>query len=29
VNGLQVLKNNEHTGASPGRFLKGPGYKKM
>ena len=29
VNGVQVLKNNEHTGASPGRFLKGPGYKKM
>ena len=29
VNGVQVLKNNEHTGASPVRFLKGPGYKKM
>ena len=29
VNGVQVLKNNEHTGASPGRFLKGPGYKRM
>ena len=29
VNGVQVLKNNEHTGALPGRFLKGPGYKKM
>ena len=28
INGVQVLKNNEHTGASPGRFLKGPGYKK-
>ena len=27
INGVQVLKNNEHTGASPGRFLKGPGYK--
>lgn len=26
VNGSQVLKNNEHTGASPGRFLKGAGY---
>ncbi len=29
VNGVQVLKNNEHTGATPGRFLKGPGYKAM
>jgi len=29
VNGVQVLKNNEHTDALPGRFLKGPGYKKM
>lgn len=29
VNGVQVLKNNEPAGASPGRFLKGPGYKKM
>jgi N-acyl-D-amino-acid deacylase len=28
VNGKQVLKNAEHTGATPGRFLKGPGYKK-
>ncbi len=28
INGAQVLKNNEHTGASPGRFLKGPGYTK-
>ena len=28
VNGVQVLKNNEHTGASPGRFIKGPGYKQ-
>ncbi len=27
VNGVQVLKNNIHTGAYPGRFLKGPGYK--
>ena len=27
VNGVQVLKNGEPTGASPGRFLKGPGYK--
>lgn len=28
VNGVQILKNNEHTGATPGRFIKGPGYKK-
>ena len=28
VNGTQVLKNGEHTGASGGRFVKGPGYKK-
>jgi len=28
VNGVQVLRNGEHTGATPGRFLKGPGYKK-
>ena len=28
VNGAQILKNNEHTGATPGRFIKGPGYKK-
>jgi N-acyl-D-amino-acid deacylase len=27
VNGVQVLKDGEHTGAKPGRFLKGPGYK--
>ena len=26
VNGVQVLKNGEHTGAKPGRFVKGPGY---
>ena len=25
VNGLQVLKDGEHTGATPGRALKGPG----
>jgi len=29
VNGDQVLKHGEHTGAKPGRFVKGPGYKKM
>jgi N-acyl-D-amino-acid deacylase len=28
VNGVQVLKNGEHTNAKPGRFVKGPGYKK-
>lgn len=28
VNGMQVLKDGEHTGAKPGRFVKGPGFKK-
>ena len=28
VNGVVVLSNGEHTGAKPGRFVKGPGYKK-
>ena len=28
VNGIQVLKDGEHTGAKPGRFVKGPGYRK-
>jgi N-acyl-D-amino-acid deacylase len=28
VNGVQVLKDGEHTGATPGRFVKGPGLKK-
>jgi len=27
VNGQQVLQNGIHTGAMPGRFVKGPGYK--
>jgi N-acyl-D-aspartate/D-glutamate deacylase len=27
VNGTQVLKDGEHTGAKPGRALRGPGYK--
>jgi len=27
VNGVQVLKDEEHTGAMPGRFVKGPGAK--
>jgi N-acyl-D-amino-acid deacylase len=29
VNGVQVLKDGEHTGATPGRFVKGPGYKGL
>lgn len=29
INGVQVLKNGEHTGATPGKFLKGPGWKKQ
>lgn len=28
VNGAQVLKNGEHTGAKPGRVIRGPGYRK-
>ncbi|HVX24889.1 MAG TPA: D-aminoacylase [Parafilimonas sp.] len=28
INGIQVLKNNQHTGATPGRFLKGADYGK-
>jgi N-acyl-D-amino-acid deacylase len=27
VNGVQVLKDGEHTGAKPGRFVRGPGWK--
>lgn len=27
VNGVQVLKEGEHTGATPGRFVRGPGWK--
>jgi N-acyl-D-amino-acid deacylase len=27
VNGVQVLKNGEHTGAKPGRVVRGPGYR--
>jgi N-acyl-D-amino-acid deacylase len=26
VNGVQVLRDGEHTGAMPGRFVRGPGY---
>ena len=28
VNGVQVLKDGEHTGSKPGKFVKGPGWKK-
>jgi N-acyl-D-amino-acid deacylase len=28
VNGTQVLRNGEHTGAKPGRSIRGPGWKK-
>ena len=28
VNGTQVLKDGNHTGAKPGMFVKGPGWKK-
>lgn len=27
VNGVQVLKDGEHTGATPGRVVRGPGYQ--
>jgi len=29
VNGVAVLLNGEHTGAKPGRFVKGPGFNKQ
>jgi N-acyl-D-amino-acid deacylase len=29
VNGKQVLKDGEHTGAMPGRVVRGPGYKTI
>ena len=29
VNGTQVLKDGEHTGATPGRVVRGPGYAKQ
>ncbi len=29
VNGIQVLKNGKHTGAFPGRFIKGPGWSSQ
>ena len=28
VNGIQVLKDGEHTGAKPGQVVRGPGWKK-
>jgi N-acyl-D-amino-acid deacylase len=28
VNGEQVLADGEHTGATPGRIVRGPGWKK-
>jgi len=28
VNGVQILRDGEHTGATPGRFVRGPGYKR-
>ena len=28
VNGVQVLMDGEHTGATPGRFVRGPGYQE-
>jgi len=27
VNGVQVLAGGEHTGATPGRVVRGPGWK--
>lgn len=29
VNGVPVLQNGEHTGATPGRVVRGPGYRKQ
>jgi N-acyl-D-amino-acid deacylase len=26
VNGVQVLRDGEHTGATPGRVVRGPGW---
>jgi len=28
VNGVPVLKDGEHTGAKPGRVVRGPGWKR-
>ena len=27
VNGVQVIRDGEHTGATPGRVVRGPGYR--
>jgi len=27
VNGVAVLRNGEHTGATPGRVVRGPGWQ--
>ena len=27
VNGVAVLRNNQHTGAKPGQVVRGPGYQ--
>ena len=27
VNGVAVLRDGEHTGATPGRVVRGPGYR--
>ena len=29
VNGVQVLVHGEHTGAKPGRFIRGHGYRNV
>jgi N-acyl-D-amino-acid deacylase len=29
VNGVQVIKDGEHTGATPGQVVRGPGYRTM
>ena len=29
VNGVQVLKDGEHTGATPGQVVRGPGYRPV
>jgi N-acyl-D-amino-acid deacylase len=28
VNGVAVLRNNAHTGATPGQVVRGPGYRR-
>ena len=28
VNSLQVIRDGEHTGATPGRVIRGPGYQQ-